>query len=1362
MNILLNFKSIQKLAIRFLLLSLLFYIFNFQTFAQPRYLNFDNFTIESGLSNNVIHYIFQDKKGWMWFGSSQGLNKFDGYKFTCFNQNPANPQSLDGKLVRSILEDTQGSLWVGTEKGGLNKFNREKETFTHFYEPFQNFTLKGKSVNIIRQDRKGMLWLGTNKGLVQFDPDGKIIAVFSHQDKNNNSLINNDVKVIQFDPFGNLWIGTKSGLDIFNPATRTFRHVIYSSTMPGDEIQTIFRNDDGQMWVGTFKQGIFIINPLTLKSKQFIIDPTSERGYTVRSIIKDKQGKYWIGTRGGLYIYSGETGKYSFFSHDDREAESLCHNSIMDIFQDAKGDIWIATRSGISYAVSEKQVFRKYKALPHDNRYLNNNELYAFWMDGQGKLYIGTEEGGINVLNCAAGTFSYIMHDKNNSGSLSKNCVKALLGDNAGNLWAGTYMGGINVINLKTGHITQYQNQPGNDKSLSHNMVWALYLDPQNNMWVGTEIGLDRFDTQTNSFVHYNNIVKGQQVIWIKSDSQNDLWVSTNDNLMIYNQTTHQTRRYNIRSRMMLEDKHGRFWLTTLDKGLAQFDKNKGIVKFYDQSKGIANNQSYGLIEDNAGYFWISTINGLSRFNPEKETFKNFDRQDGLQNNQFQYGACYKTPEGELIFGGITGFNIFNPAEIKDNGYEPPIVLTALRIFNKEITLGSQPGNVLQKSINESHEIELRYSQNVFTLEFVALNYANASKNKYQYRLKGFEKEWNAPTLQHSVTYTNLDPGEYVFMVRGANNDGVWNKKPLEVKIKILPPFWKTWWFKILLITFILFLIYYSFRFWENRRHLQYELVYERERAKKLHELDMMKVRFFTNVSHEIRTPLTLIASPLEKMLNSNMTIKEMKAYLVVMSRNTHQLLKLVNQLLDFRKIESGSMKLEPKQGDLVVFIRDIVKAFAQLATEKNIQLNFNSVENELFTFFDSDKLEKIVNNLLSNSLKFTPQDGAINVNLSLVMDDSDGQSNKPEKFVEIVVKDTGVGIPESNLNKIFNLFFQSSNAAEQTGSGIGLALTKELVNLHKGRIFVESKPGKGTRFTVRIPFNLPFEEQSVIPEPISAVSGTLQPADEEASPLSEKILLVVDDNADIRFFIRSNFEPEFKVLEASDGKEGLALAFRHVPDIIISDVLMPNMDGTEFCKKIKKDERTSHIPVILLTALSSKAHQMDGSKAGADDYITKPFDITLLMNKVDNLLSIREMLRKKYSGETVLKPRNITITSPDERFLQKIIDVVESHLEDPDLDIDKISDAVGVSRTQLYRKLSALTEMTVREFVRSIRLKRAAQLLEQNKMNISEVAFTVGFKDLSHFRKCFRQEFGMSASQYAHRENEEPEEEEN
>jgi signal transduction histidine kinase/DNA-binding response OmpR family regulator len=636
------------------------------------------------------------------------------------------------------------------------------------------------------------------------------------------------------------------------------------------------------------------------------------------------------------------------------------------------------------------------------------------------------------------------------------------------------------------------------------------------------------------------------------------------------------------------------------------------------------------------------------------------------------------------------------------------------------------------------------------------LNYVNSDKNEYVYILEGFNRTWNEPSKIRSATYTNLDPGDYVLRVKrvvpGIEND----KNELRLKITILPPFYKTSWFLALTVLLIIMLIYIIVRFVLNREKIKQQLVLEKVNARKLHEIDMMKLKFFTNISHEIRTPLTLILGPLEKLINKDYSSAETKENLQLMHRNAKNLDKLISQLLDFRKLQTGNLKLNLTEADIIGFVRNIVESFNDFAVENGILLKFNTLKKSLNASFDPDKVEKILNNLISNALKFTARGGTISVSISLIFDSVDNdfdETGKEKQFIEIIVRDTGKGIATNNLNKIFLRFFQTDVEDSNAGVGIGLALVKELVNLHKGNIFVTSKQGKGTKFTIRIPYfaklhELQIDSNDVNNElEISTFESVL--GDELNEHMSSEIMLIVEDNVDVRKFISSHFISSYKIAQAQNGEEGWQIALEIIPDIIISDVLMPISDGYELCKRIKNDERTSHIPIILLTALHSREHELKGLTTGADDFITKPFDLTVLQAKVENLLSIRESLKQKFTGTVILEPKNVIISSPDERFLQKAIEVVENNISDSDLDIETFSVKVGVSRMQLYRKLHALTDMTVKEFIRHIRLKRAAQLLVQQKLNVSEIAYDVGFKDLSHFRKCFKREFGMSASEY-------------
>lgn len=1318
--------------------------------------SFDIFSQENGLPNNQIQCIYQDSKGWMWIGTSQGLSRFDGYTFVNFLPNPADSNSLTGNLVRVITEDKNGNLLVGTENGGLNVFNREKEIFSHPYRNHREFRLKEVSVNDIEDDKNGNIWLATDFNIFLMAPDGQL-SPLNPVSASGEKFEGNYVRELQFDRNGLLWIGTNNGVFTFNTSNNELKSFhLPIERFQNKEIWEIYLDEEGLIWIGTYSAGLFLVDPATGSTQQVVLSPTIDRTETVRTISRGIYGEYWIGTRGGLYKYSKAKGVTGFFRHDEREPRSLSNNSVLSIFHDAKGETWIGTRGGLNLLSKRKQVFHSFSALPGVNSYLNSNSVYAFWIDSKGKIWIGTEDGGINIYDPVSGKFDYMMAEPNKPNSISQNCIKSFMDDGRGNLWVGTFMGGIDVINLETRSIKNYSHDPSNPNSLSENRVWDICMDRDGEIWVANSNGVDKFDKNTNSFIHYSQTFGINQALWIEADSNNNLWIGGLDEIILFEKKQQQIKRFPEHSRGMFEDSKNRIWITTNDKGIAVYSTATGPIEYYSESNGLANNQALCIQEDSEANLWISTSNGLSKFDAQNKIFQNFTNRDGLSNNQFCYGASYKNQNGDLLFGSISGFSMFNPREIVSAEADVPIVLTDFKILYKSVPIGSDKKSVLKKSISQTSELVLNYDQNVFTIEFAALNYVNSNKNLYTYILEGFNKEWNEPSTSRSATYTNLNPGEYTLRIKRYIPGLAENTIELTLKITVLPPFWKTKWFLSLIVISILALIYVLVQFFINREKIKSQLVLERMNARRLHELDMMKLKFFTNISHEIRTPLTLILGPLNKIMGKDIPKKEIDENLVLIHRNANTLNKLISQLLDFRKLQTGNLKLHLTESDIVEFVSNAVDSFRDFAREKQITLKFTTLKKHLHAVFDPDKLEKIINNLLSNAVKFTEPGGTISVNLSLVFNSDDDFSGdeREKQFIEITVKDTGRGISQQNINKVFNRFFQSDEEDSYSGTGIGLALVKELVNLHKGDIFVTSKPGKGTRFTIRLPYNTSLSEikgkliENAEPDQVDGITGSL-PHVESLEKMDSKIMLIVEDNQDVRQFISGHFASFYSIIEARNGEEGWEMALENVPDIIVSDVLMPVLDGYEFCKRIKDDERTSHIPVILLTALHSKEHEIKGLTTGADDYITKPFDLSVLQAKIENVLTMRESLKEKYTGTVVLEPTNVTITSHDERFLQKAIEVIEENISDSDLDIENFSQQVGVSRMQLYRKLHALTDMTVKEFIRHIRLKRAAQMLIQDKLNVSEVAYEVGFKDLSHFRKCFKREFGMSATEY-------------
>lgn len=1315
-------------------------------------LSFDFYSQQHGLSNNQIHSILQDKKGWMWIGTSQGVCRFDGYRFTVFRNNPDDSASLKGNLVRIVYENRKGELFVGTENGGLNRFNRDKETFRHLFYNSDGSQLKNVSVTSMQEDAQGVLWIGTESALFKMKDERTIERVSPA----NRQDFREYFRLVRVDRSGRIWTGTNRGLFVYDPATNRADKIDLPEIGTNEEIWEVLPEEDGTVMVGSYASGLYQVNGSSLQAWRKTVDPENVRSNTVRAVSRTASGQYWIGTRGGLYLFDRNKGAIGKYFHDDREPKSLINNSVQCISRDAKGNLWIGTRQGLNLLVEERIHIRGYKALRGDDRYMNNGEVYTFMLDTKGDLWIGTEDGGVNILNRQTGRFRYLEPQKNNVNSLSNTCVKALLDDGRNSIYIGLFLGGLDIYNPATGAFRHHRHDDADPGSLADNRVWSLLRDSHGDIWVGTSRGLDKYNPATGKFDHYTNLAGNQQVNWLMEDSEHNLWIGA-DNLFIYSLKDGSIARISETTRSMLEDSRHRFWLTTLNHGIALVSGDKKLLRYYDERNGLANNQSLAILEDREHFLWISTTNGLSRFDPVRERFQNFSTKNGFQNDQFTYGAALSLPSGELVFGGITGFNIFDPARIKSGEYFAPIVFTDLKILNKSARIGDDSKSVLTKCISETEKIRLEYEQNSVTLEFASFDFANLMDTRYSCFLEGFDKDWTEPSDNRIATYTNLNPGTYTFRVKTVSADRQQSNLGPALTIIVEPPVWQTWWFRLLVVLMISGLLYWLISFLQNREKLKHSLAFEKMQAKKLHELDMMKLRFYTNISHEIRTPLTLILGPLEKLRNDGIPAPEIRGHLDVMHRNATQLHQLINQLLDFRKLESGNLKLNLQRGDMVSFVAGIVGSFENFAADKEIELKFNSLKKQIITSFDADKVGKILNNLLSNAFKFTGKGGRITVNMSLVFDAEDQETpaeHGDKRMIEISVKDTGIGIEESNIGKIFNRFFQVDQHSAQTGTGIGLALTQELVKLHNGKIFVKSKPGKSSKFTVQLPYDetgsLMVPEQPGNVEPGSPELAGISP-DEASAEIAagQNIMLLVDDNPDVRYFISSHFAHEFRVVEAKDGVEGFNIAQRIIPSIIISDVLMPDMDGFEFCRKIRKDERTSHIPIILLTALGSREHEIEGLTQGADDYITKPFDLQILQTKVENILSVRHSLRQKYSGEILLQPRNIVLSSPDEHFLQKAIEAVENNIADPDLDIDRFAQEIGVSRMQLYRKLHALTEMTVKEFIRNIRLKRAAQLLIQKKMNVSEVAYAVGFRDISHFRKCFRQEFNMSASEF-------------
>ena len=1365
----------------------LFILFISAITPQKNEIKFEHLSLEQGLSNKAVFSIIQDKRGFMWFATFNGLNKFDGYTFTVYKSEPHDLKSLSDNKVSSIIEDQTGMIWIGTYIGGLNKFDPEKECFTRYnHDPNDPNSISENGIITLYEDKAGVLWIGTYTALNKFEPETETFTNYKHHPNDSKSLGENEVLAIYEDRLGVLWVGTNGGgLNKFDRNKDTFIHYKHdpnnSNSLGSDRVHSIHEDQWGNLWIGTNGGGLNKFDQEKEIFTRYINNQNNTNSISsnfVGDIYEDRSGILWIGTNdGGLNKYDRERNNFAHYKHDSNDAQSLSDNRVLSFCEDNSGVIWIGTNDGLNKIVKRKEYFIHYKNIPGDPNSLSNNSVYSICEDQFGQIWIGTFGGGLNLFNRISETFIHFKHNPRDPTSLSNNRVLSVYQDRTGILWVGTLGGGLNKFDRDKKSFTHYRYNYNDPNSISEDEVLTIYEDKEGTLWIGTDQqGLNKFDREKEIFIRYKNnpsnpnSLSCNDVIPIYEDHTGVLWIGTDRkglNKFDRETETFTHYKYNPNNPKSLsynsvgpiyEDDTGVLWIGTYGGGLNKFNRDMEGFQHYDEKDGLADNVIYGILQDGNRNLWLSTNKGLSKFNLDTEKIKNYNITDGLQDNEFNQGAYLKSKSGEFYFGGINGFNVFHPDSIHDNLHMPQIVITDFQLFNKSVPVGFDKATnrtILNKSITDTKKIELRYVDNTFSFEFAALDYTNPIKNKYAYKMEGLDDKWiYTNASRRFATYTNLVPGEYTFRVKGSNNDGIWNEEGTSISIIIFPPWWKTTWAYMLYVTLTIGFLYYLWKLKMRRIRIKHDYEMSKFEAKKLHEVDEMKSTFFANISHEFRTPLTLILGPVKEFINNEKDTKK-KEELSIIYKSADRLNGLVNQLLDLSTLEAGKMKLETTSEDVIPLLKGLVLSFASLAERKKIQLNFNSNLSELEVYLDRDKIEKIMSNLLSNAFKFTPEGGTINVDV-----------NKSELNVEIIIYDNGIGISEDRLGNIFNRFYQvdGSRNREHEGTGIGLALTKELVELHKGTIEVVSGEGKGTTFTIKLPLGKdhlkPGEvcEEKKEKEKIISPDSDLIPDEEKQgekidiaiyTDKEKPLLLIVEDNADVRNYIKGYLGKEYRLLEAKDGEDGLNKAFEHIPDLIVSDVMMPKLDGFQFCENIKTDERTSHIPLILLTAKASGQDKIEGLETGADDYIMKPFDAKELKVRVKNLIDQRKKIIYHYKSQGSFEISNLNITSKDKKFITKAIEIINNHISDENFDVNTFAKEIGLSRVQLHRKLVALIGHSPGDVIRLVRLTKAAKLIQSKFGNISEIALEVGFNNPANFAKAFRIQFGTSPSEY-------------
>jgi len=1074
----------------------------------------------------------------------------------------------------------------------------------------------------------------------------------------------------------------------------------------------------------------------------------------VRTFCEDKFQNLWIGTYKGLHILNQTEHSIQSIVHDENNPTSLSQNSIYKILQDRKGDLWIGTwAGGINYFDYSYDIFKHIPAGPVKSM-LNYKVISSIIETEQNNLWISTEGGGLNYLDKKTGLFTYYTHNSNDNTSISSNNIKSMIQDHNGNLWIGTHDGGLNFLDTSKKELAfeHFDRLQENDITVADKRILAILEDTNHNIWIGTlNNGLLLYDTERKEFIKLNYSLKSINAIHQSNDPE-ILFITGSQGLEKININTKVISRIPINYKdedsnktvnCVYHHNDETIWIGTEGDGLFSYDTHNKKTKKYGIKQGLLNEVIYGILPDSENNLWFSTNSGISRLNLDTDQVKNFDESDGLQGSEFNYGAYSKSKNGSLYFGGTNGLNYFNPTQISENKFLPTLDIFKMRVSNK-------PYKTLTKN---TPVLELKYDQNDFSFEFTALNFSQANKNQFAYKLEGFDDDWNYIGNNKTATYTNIDQGNYTFHVKASNNDNHWNNTGDTVAIEILPAPWKTVWAYLFYFVFFSVLTYATYALIKLRSHEKNELKKEKLNGERLEEVNQMKLKLFTNISHDFRTPLTLIIGPLQRMIENNMGDDFVQKQHLTMQRNTNMLLQLITQLLDFRKSESGKLELHAAESNIVAFTKEIKLAFQDLAKVKNIKYEFVSERNDINLWFDKIKMKKILFNLLSNAFKYTQDESEIKIYI---------ESTNTE--VIITITNFGEKIPKKNLKHVFDRYYRSDQDGFKSGSGIGLALTKSLVDLHKGNISVSSSKKEGTSFQVKFLLgehhiknsdklltpkkDLSFHKMET--EAQSDISITNTDIDNNISINENKpTLLIVEDNADVRNFIKEIFEKKHNIYTAENGNTAISIANNKNIDVIISDIMMPVMDGLELCKQIKSNITTSHIPIILLTAKTDSAHQKDGYQFGADAYITKPFDAAILEVRVDNLLNTRSNLISKFKKDIILTPKELTVTSADEIFLEKAIQIIEENITDPEFNVHVFTKQMNMSRSVLYRKFKALTNQSITEFIRTIKLKKAGQLIANTKMHISEIAYEVGFSDLKYFRKCFKVQFNDVPSNY-------------
>lgn len=1301
------------------------------TFAQSY--TFRHYQVENGLSYNSVICSLQDRKGFLWFGTKDGLNRFDGYTFKIFRNDPDNPKSIGNNFIHSLYEDKNENIWVGTLIG-LYKYNPLNESFDLVE------STKNRDIRDIKLDRKGNIWYIAGLTLCRYNEKSKKLNTFEQR-------VYSGATSLTITANDEVWVSTTDGfIQKYNDKKNTFENYnVFINSKPtiSSWIEKLHDTGKGFFFIGTSNQGIKTFDLNTLTYKDILVANPDQTPIYARDFITKDNTEYWIATESGLFIYNIKTGKYCNLRNKFNDPYSISDNAVYTLARDKEGGIWAGTYfGGVNYYPNQYTSFDKFFPQGGGNS-LSGYAVREICNDKEGNIWIGTEDGGLNKLDHKTGVFEHFKPTGDKTSISHTNIHGLLVVDDE--LWIGTFERGLDVMDIKTSKVIRHYRAGQAPNELKSNFIESLLKTRSGEILVGTSFGLYRYNRAGNDFTLLNEVPGNLHYSNLIEDSHGTIWASSlRDGLYFYNPTNRTSGyyKYEENNRKSLssnainstfEDANGGLWVAT-ENGLNQFNEKERNFRRYNSKSGFLSNVFYKILEDRNGNLWISTSRGLVCFNPATNRIKSYTKANGLLSDQFNYSSAFKDANGRMYFGSVKGLISYFPDQFRQNKFVSPVYITGFQVYNKEIEINKK-NSPLSRSINFTDEIELAHDQSTFSIDFAALGYTAPEMTEYTFKMEGLDKSWTYLKTNRKVYFTNLFPGTYVFKLKAANSSGMWSNKITELKIIIKPPIWASPLAFLFYALVIAVAIYYAIRYYHQRISNKNKRKIELWESKKEKELYHAKIEFFTYVTHEIRTPLTLIKGPLEEVMKKTEEIPAITDNLVIMKKNTNRLIELTDQLLDFRKTEIKGFNLNFVNINVSKLLEENCLRYKSAMEQKELRLTVNSPEKPLYAYADPEALNKILSNLIDNAVKYASEQIAITLN------------SDPNNF-DIEVKSDGDLIPFNMHKKIFEPFYRMESNKNQRGTGIGLPLARSLAELHEGTLQLRTNDGIWNVFSLVLPkhHEREFKINDDLPDELPVVREVTQ----ENKNIESPVILLVEDNIEIREFITDKLIKDFQVIQTGNGEEALDVLKQKSIHLIISDIMMPVMDGYELCKAVKDNLEYTHIPIILLTAKNTLQSKIEGLEVGADAYLEKPFSPDHLLTQISNLLASRDKIKNYFASSPLVHIKSMAYNKADEAFLEKLNEIINKNIDNKSLDVDLLADAMNMSRPTLYRKIKAISNLSPHELINITRLKKAAELLVEGNYKILKIASMTGFSSQAQFGRCFVKQFGMTPSEYA------------